>query len=53
MYMDQTTSTTHGHHFFVDEVFFPHVYMGQKRALGEVMFLAALAWVEGEEKVFF
>ncbi len=34
--------------FFVEggEDFF-HVYMGQKMAIGEVMFLAAIAWVKG------
>ena len=39
---------THGHHFFRrgGEDFFSFVH-GSKMALGEVMFLGAVAWVKG------
>ena len=42
---------THGHRFFRrgGKNFFPCVH-GSKMAIGEVMFLAALAWVKGGVK---
>ncbi len=42
-----TVSCTHGHHFFRrgGEDFFSCVH-GSKMAIGEVMFLAAIAWVK-------
>ncbi len=50
----QNAAFTHGHRFFRrgGKFFFSCVH-GSKKAIEEVMFLAAVAWVKGEEGKFY
>ena len=49
-FREEKGTATHGRHFFRrgGEDFFPFVH-GSKMAIGEVMFLAAIAWVKRGE----